>query len=52
LQALRTRDAAPGPAPEPPAALRLLLVALVVIAAAATLLGIGWQVRRPLEPAW
>jgi Bacterial cellulose synthase subunit len=52
LQALRTRDAAPGPAPMPPAALRLLIVALALIAAAATLLGIGWQVRRPLEPAW
>jgi hypothetical protein len=52
LQALQTRDAAPGPPPEPPAALRLLVVALAVMAAAATLAGIGWQIRRPLETAW
>jgi hypothetical protein len=52
LQALRTRDATPGPVPEPPAVLRLLIVALALMAAAATLAGIGWQIRRPLEPAW
>jgi hypothetical protein len=40
------------PASSPPGVLRLVLPALGLAAAAATLLGLGWQLRRPLEPAW
>jgi hypothetical protein len=39
--------------PEPlPAPLGLILPALGLLVVVATLLGIGWQLRRPLEPAW
>jgi hypothetical protein len=36
----------------PPGPLRLLLPALAVLAVAATLLGLGWQLRAPVEKAW
>ena len=53
LQALPAPDASPEPASQTPRTLlRLLLGALVMAAAAAILLGLGWQVRKPLEAAW
>jgi hypothetical protein len=46
-------DAGPGTRrPPPPPQLRLLLPLLAVMAAAATLLGLGWQLRAPAETAW
>jgi hypothetical protein len=51
LQALQAA-AAPRPAQGAPEVLRLVVPALALAAAAATLVGLGWQLRRPLEPAW